>query len=115
MLVPNPFVSFKSKSCMTSNVTGIIPLDITGDPRASAVSTSHVERQNLTMRMSMRRFNRLTNGFSKKLENLKAAIALHFAYYNFVRVHQALRTTPAMAASLSDRLWTLRELLAAIS
>jgi IS1 family transposase len=98
-----------------SKVMGIIPLGIMGNPKAMAVSTSHVERQNLTMRMSMRRMNRLTNGFSKKLANLKAAIALHFAYYNYVRVHQTLRTTPAMAANLTNHLWSLEELLSAIN
>jgi hypothetical protein len=70
-----------------------------------------VERQNLTMRMSMRRFTRLTNGFSKKVENHKAAVALHFAHYNFVRVHRSLRVTPAMEARVSDRLWSLDELV----
>lgn len=94
-----------------SRVTGIIPLGIIGNPRAMAVSTSHVERQNLTMRMQMRRFTRLTNGFSKKLENLKAAIALHFAHYNFCRVHSTLRVTPAMTANLTDHVWTVEELL----
>jgi hypothetical protein len=63
------------------------------------------------MRMQMRRFTRLTNGFSKKLENLKAAVALHFCHYNFVRLHKSLRITPAMAAGVSDRLWTLEELV----
>jgi len=92
-------------------VMGAIPMDVMGRPKAMNVSTSHVERQNLTMRMQMRRFTRLTNGYSKKLENLKAHIALHFAHYNFVRVHQTLRTTPAMAANLTDHLWTLEELL----
>jgi IS1 family transposase len=93
-------------------VIGAIPMDVTGRPKAMAISTSYVERQNLTMRMQMRRFTRLTNGFSKKLENLKAHIALHFAHYNFVRIHQTLRTTPAMTAGLTDHLWTLKELLA---
>jgi hypothetical protein len=74
------------------------------------ISTSLVERQNLTMRMQMRRFTRLTNGFSKKLENLKAAVALHFCHYNFVRLHKSLRMTAAMAAGVSDRLRTLEEL-----
>jgi IS1 family transposase len=95
-------------------VMGAIPMDVMGRPKAAAISTSYVERQNLTMRMQMRRFTRLTNGFSKKLENLKAHIALHFAHYNFVRVHQTLRTTPAMAANLTDHLWTLGELLSAL-
>ena len=75
------------------------------------MSTSYVERQNLTMRMAIRRFTRLTNAFSKKLDNLKAACALHFAYYNFCRIHQTLRVTPAMEAGLTDHIWTLKELL----
>jgi hypothetical protein len=75
------------------------------------ISTSIIERQNLTMRMSMRRFTRLTNGFSKKVENHRAAVALHFAHYNFVRLHRTLRTTPAMAADVSSRLWSLEELV----
>ena len=77
------------------------------------MSTSHVERQNLTMRMAIRRFTRLTNAFSKKLDNLKAACALHFAYYNFCRVHQTLRCTPAMEAGITDHVWTIAELLKA--
>ncbi|MBV8930325.1 MAG: IS1 family transposase, partial [Mycobacteriaceae bacterium] len=82
------------------------------------ISTSYVERQNLTMRMSMRRFTRLTNGFSKKVENLAAAVSLHFVYYNFVRPHMTLtkanggrKTTPAMAAGIADRVWTLDDLV----
>jgi hypothetical protein len=70
-----------------------------------------VERQNLTMRMSMRRFTRLTNAFSKKVDNLQAAVALHFAHYNFVRLHKTLRVTPAMAAGVTGRLWSLDELV----
>jgi IS1 family transposase len=73
---------------------------IAGNPDQSHISTSHIERQNLTMRMSMRRFTRLTNGFSKKIENMKAAVSLHFAHYNFVRQHKTLRMTPAMAAGV---------------
>ena len=84
-----------------------------GQPDRDLISTSYVERQNLTMRMAMRRFTRLTNGFSKKLENLKAAVALHFAHYNFVRIHKTLRVTPAMAANISDRLWSMTELVEA--
>jgi IS1 family transposase len=84
---------------------------VAGSPEWANISTSLVERQNLTMRMSMRRFTRLTNGFSKKVENLKAAVSLHFAHYNFVRMHKSLRMTPAMAAEVSDRLWTLEELV----
>lgn len=82
-----------------------------GYPARKNISTSHVERQNLTMRMSMRRFTRLTNAFSKKLENMEAAVALHFAHYNFVRLHKTLRATPAMAAGVSSRLWKLEELV----
>lgn len=85
----------------------------TGDPDPNRVSTSYVERQNLTMRMQMRRFTRLTNAFSKKLGNLKAAIALHFAYYNFCRIHKSLRITPAMEAGITDHVWTIAELLCA--
>jgi IS1 family transposase len=83
-----------------------------GNPDADHISTSYVERQNLTMRMQMRRFTRLTNAFSKKLENLKAAIALHFAYYNFCRVHKTLRVTPCMEAKITDHVWSLAELVA---
>ena len=70
-----------------------------------------IERQNLTIRMQVRRFTRLTNGFSKKLDNLKAALALHFAWYNFVRIHRSLRVTPAMAAGVTDRVWEVADLL----
>jgi transposase-like protein/IS1 family transposase len=83
-----------------------------GNPDVEHISTSYVERQNLTMRMQMRRFTRLTNAFSKKLENLKAAIALHFAYYNFCRVHKTLRVTPCMEAKVTDHVWSIAELLA---
>jgi len=84
---------------------------ILGNPKTSKISTSYIERQNLTMRMQMRRFTRLTNAFSKKLDNLKAAVALHFAHYNFVRVHGSLRVTPAMAAGVTDHLWSISELM----
>ena len=84
---------------------------ISGNPVKEYVSTSFVERQNLTMRMSMRRFTRLTNGFSKKVENLFYAIALHFMYYNFGRIHKTLRVTPAMEAGIADHVWTLGELV----
>ncbi len=77
------------------------------------ICTSHIERQNLTMRMQIRRLTRLTNAFSKKWENLRAAIALHLAYYNFCRVHSSLRVTPSMEAGLTDHVWELKELLAA--
>jgi len=81
---------------------------VSGVPDPAHVSTSYVERQNLTMRMSMRRFTRLTNAFSKKLENHAAAISLYFMYYNFCRVHQTLRVTPAMEAGLTDHVWTVK-------
>jgi hypothetical protein len=84
-------------------------LDGRPDPRH--ISTSYVERQNLTIRMAIRRFTRLTNAFSKKLDNHKAACALHFAYYNFCRIHRTLRVTPAMEAGITDHIFTLRELL----
>jgi hypothetical protein len=82
-----------------------------GDPDPRHMSTSFVERQNLTMRMSIRRMTRLTNAFSKKLDNLKAACALHFAYYNFCRIHQTLRVTPAMEAGWADHVWKIEELV----
>lgn len=85
---------------------------ITGDPDFKEISTSYVERQNLTMRMSMRRFTRLTNGFSKKMQNLECAVALHFMYYNFGRVHKSLRVTPAMEAGIADHVWTIEEIAA---
>jgi IS1 family transposase/transposase-like protein len=84
-----------------------------GMPDYERICTSHIERQNLTMRMQIRRLTRLTNAFSKKWENLRAAVALHFAYYNFCRVHSSLRVTPAMESGLADHVWELRELLAA--
>lgn len=82
-----------------------------GNPVPERICTSHVERQNLTMRMQMRRLTRLSNGFSKKWENLRAAVALHFAYYNLCRIHSSLRVTPAMEAGLTDHAWSLAELL----
>lgn len=88
---------------------------ISGNPDPKSISTSYVERQNLTMRMHMRRLTRLTNAFSKKLENFKAAVALHFAYYNFVRIHKSLRMTPAMAAGVTQSVWTIGDLVDAAS
>lgn len=84
---------------------------VIGQPDPAHVSTSYVERQNLTMRMSMRRFTRLTNGFSKKIENHGHAVALHFMHYNFCRVHKTLRVTPAMEARIADHVWTIEELI----
>lgn len=89
---------------------GALASTVTGKPDARFISTSFVERQNLTMRMSMRRFTRLTNGFSKKIENHQHALSLYFMYYNFCRVHQTLRVTPAMEAGISDHVWNLSEL-----
>lgn len=84
---------------------------ISGKPDFKHISTSHTERQNLTMCMSMRRLTRLTNGFSKKLENHEHALALYFMYYNFARIHQTLRVTPAMEAGISDHVWSLEEII----
>jgi IS1 family transposase len=84
---------------------------IMGHPDPAHVSTSFVERQNLTMRMHLRRFTRLTNGFSKKLENHRHAVALYFMYYNFAKVHQSLRVTPAMEAGMADHVWSLEEII----
>ena len=84
---------------------------IVGNPDPKHISTSYVERQNLTMRMSMRRFTRLTNGFSKKVENLAHAVSLHFMYYNFARIHRSLRVTPAMEAKVTDRLWDIEDIV----
>jgi IS1 family transposase len=85
---------------------------VVGNPDPDHVSTSYIERANLTMRMGMRRFTRLTNAFSKKVENHSAAVALHMLHYNFVRIHQTLRVTPAMAAGVADRLWEIRDIVA---
>ncbi len=95
-----------------SEIVEAMPIPVMGDPDVRRISTSHIERQNLTIRMQMRRFTRLTNAFSKKLENMKAACAIHFAWYNFCRVHSSLRVTPAMAAGLSSRVWEIGEFLA---
>jgi len=85
---------------------------VMGDPDPAHVSTSYVERQNLTMRMSMRRFTRLTNAFSKKVDNHGHMVALHYMYYNFCRVHKTLRVTPAMESGISDHVWSIEELCA---
>ena len=93
-------------------IAGVISKVRQGDPNPDHISTSFVERQNLTMRMQLRRFTRLTNAFSKKLSHLKAAVSLHFGWYNFCRVHGTLRVTPAMEAQLTDHVWSISELLA---
>lgn len=95
-----------------ADCTGAKKVRVTGKPDKKHVSTSYIERQNLTMRMGMRRFTRLTNGFSKKLENHEHAIALHYMHYNFCRIHQTLRVTPAMEAGISDHVWSLAEIVA---
>lgn len=94
--------------------TGIKKIRREGNPDIAHVSTSYVERQNLTMRMSMRRFTRLTNAFSKKFDNHVHALSLYFVFYNFCRIHKTLRMSPAMAAGMTDRLWSLEDVLARI-
>ena len=91
--------------------TGATKKPVTGDPDDAHISTSYVERQNLTMRMSMRRYTRLTNAFSKKLENHIHSVAIHFMYYNFVRIHGSLRVAPAMAAGVTDQLWSIEDMI----
>jgi IS1 family transposase len=99
-------VRYSTAKCLgTKNVI------VSGNPDEKHISTSYIERQNLTMRMSMRRFTRLTNGFSKKIENHAHAIALHYMYYNFVRIHKTLRCTPAMAADVSKTLWSIEDIV----
>jgi hypothetical protein len=106
-------------------VTSCVTKAVIGDPLESQISTSYVERQNLTMRMGMRRFTRLTNGFSKKLDNHSHAISLHYMHYNFCRPHQSLRLqdekgqkgiqrTPAMACKLTDHVWSIEEMIEAV-
>jgi hypothetical protein len=107
------------RRCSPGICTGIDVRKVNGNPDLDKASTSYVERQNLTMRMGMRRFTRLTNGFSKKVENLAHAVSLHYMHYNFARPHITLSkdaggrpTTPAMAAGVADRLWTHRDIAA---
>jgi IS1 family transposase len=94
-----------------AKITGVRAATITGEPDRKHVSTSYVERQNLTMRMHMRRFTRLTNGFSKKIEMHEHSVALHFMHYNFAKIHQTLRVTPAMEAGLTDHVWSIEEIV----
>src|SRR2546427_6980963 len=98
--------------CTPSRIVEVISKVREGEPELRHISTSHVERQNLTMRMSMRRFTRLTNGFSKKVENHAFAVALHYMHYNFFRVQQTLRVTPAMEAGIADHVWSITEIVA---
>jgi hypothetical protein len=99
------------RRCSPAECTGADKIPVSGKPDPKEISTSYVERQNLTMRMSMRRFTRLTNGFSKKIENLEYSVALHFMHYNFCRVHKTLRVTPAMEAKITDHVWTIEEII----
>ena len=102
--------SFKGRYS-PADCTGIKKTAVEGEPDMDHVSTSYVERQNLTMRMHMRRFTRLTNGFSKKVESHANAVSLHFMYYNFVRIHQTLKVSPAMAAGVTDKLWEISDIV----
>ena len=106
---PGPAGRYSPAEC-----TGAKKVKVEGNPDAAHVSTSYVERQNLTMRMHMRRFTRLTNAFSKKFENHAHMVALYAVWYNFVRFHKSLRVSPAMAAGISDRLWTMEDLAALV-
>ena len=103
---PENEVRYSPAECIGTEIN-----NIAGNPNREHVATSYVERQNLTMRMGMRRFTRLTNGFSKKVENLACAVSLHFMYYNFCRIHQTLRVTPAMEAGVTDHVWNIEELI----
>lgn len=104
---PQEEVRYSPAECLGCQV-----FEVAGTPDPAHVSTSYVERQNLTMRMSMRRFTRLTNGFSKKLDNHRHAVALHYMYYNFARIHKTLRCSPAMAAGVSQKLWEISDIVA---
>lgn len=101
----NPEHRYSPGKCL-----GAIKGTVSGKPNEEHISTSYVERQNLTMRMHMRRFTRLTNGFSKKVENHACAVGLHYMFYNFAKIHKTLRVTPAMQAGISDHVWTLEEI-----
>jgi IS1 family transposase len=103
---PTNDTRYSPAKCLGAN-----PVSVSGNPDPEHISTSYVERQNLTMRMSMRRFTRLTNAFSKKIDNHRHSVALHFMYYNFARIHQTLRVTPAMEAGISDHLWSVEEIV----
>jgi IS1 family transposase len=107
---PDPNYPGRATRYSPAIVIGTKIIGICGNPDPQHISTSYAERQNLTMRMQMRRFTRLTNGFSKKLAHHEAAISLHFLWYNFARIHQTLRVTPAMAAGISDHVWALEEI-----
>ncbi len=108
---PDPRAKGGQAHYSPAQCVGCKPYARIGDPDPKHISTSYVERQNLTMRMQIRRFTRLTNGHSKKIENHGYATAIHFVFYNFCRVHQTLRVTPAMAGGLADHVWSLEELI----
>jgi hypothetical protein len=101
----------RSRQWMIAECCGTKKLKVNGNPDMAQVSTSYVGWQNLTMLMSMRRMTRLTNAFSKKIENQAHAIALHFMHYNFARIHQSLRVMPAMEAGIANHVWTLEEIV----
>lgn len=101
---------FEERRYSPAPFTSATKRPILGSPEAKHISTSYVERQNLTMRMGNRRLTRLTNGFSKKVVNLEHSVSLHFMHYNFARIHKTLRVTPAMAAGVSDHVWTIEEI-----
>jgi len=109
-LYGEPHDSQQERRYSSGECCGAIKGTVCGDPDPAHVSTSFVERQNLTMRMSIRRFTRLTNGFSKKIENHENAVAIHYMYYNFGRIHKTLRVTPAMEAGVSHHVWSLEEI-----
>jgi IS1 family transposase len=111
-LYGEPFGNRTERRYSPADVTGVIKETVSGNPEERHISTSHIERQNLTMRMGMRRFTRLTNGFSKKIENHEYALGIHYMHYNFARQHKSLRVTPAMAAGISQHIWALEEIVA---
>jgi hypothetical protein len=106
----NSHITEAQRRYSPSPCIGAIKGTVSGHPKEEHVSTSHVERQNLTLRMHSRRFTRLTNGFSRKVANHMAAVALHYMFYNFARIHKTLRVTPAMQAGIADRVWSLEEI-----
>ena len=111
-LYGRPPGNFDERRYSPAECTGCKKRNVIGSPDREKISTSYVEQQNLTLRMSMRRFTRLTNGFSKKIENHIHAVAIHYMFYNFGRIHKTLRVTPAMAAGVADHIWTLEEIAA---
>lgn len=107
----NPHATTDQRRYSPAECTGTEKIKISGNPDKKEISTSYIERQNLTMRMCMRRFTRLTNGFSKKVENHVYHLSLHYMYYNFCRIHKTLRVTPAMEAGIADHVWSLEEVV----